>query len=137
MQDAYKRLLLPFLEREWRRRLKQQAEDEAFDTYRRNLKKKLMLAPLRLHPDWGHALGPPVSAAPGLLQASPNLKMRKRRKSCSHICLHSMGPFALSCQRHAKSNSNKYNRENYNINNGRHSKCSNQNKSDSQKTPIF
>ena len=68
LEDAYKRLLLPFLEREWRRRLKQQAEDEAFDTYRRNLKKKLLSSPLRLHPDWGHAptAGPPVSAVLGV-----------------------------------------------------------------------
>ncbi|CAE7189104.1 ydcI [Symbiodinium necroappetens] len=68
LEDAYKRLLLPFLEREWRRRLKQQAEDEAFDTYRRNLKKKLLLAPLRLHPDWGYTedCGSPVSAVLGV-----------------------------------------------------------------------
>ena len=66
LEDAYKRLLLPFLEREWRRRLKQQAEDEAFDTYRRNLKKKLLSAPLRLHPEWGQAAGSSVAAVLGV-----------------------------------------------------------------------
>jgi len=66
LEDAFKRLLLPSLEREWRRRLKQHAEDEAFDTYRRNLKKKLLTAPLRLHPDWGAHAESPVSAVLGL-----------------------------------------------------------------------
>ncbi|CAJ1405256.1 unnamed protein product [Effrenium voratum] len=53
LEDATKRLLLPSLQREWRRRLKDRSEDEAFDTFRRNLKKKLLTPPLRLHPAWG------------------------------------------------------------------------------------
>ncbi|CAK9093834.1 unnamed protein product [Durusdinium trenchii] len=52
MTDSWQRLLLPSLQREWRRRLKERAEDEAFDTFRKNLKKKLMSPPLRLHPRW-------------------------------------------------------------------------------------
>lgn len=53
MEDGFKRLMLPSLQREWRRKLKERAEDEAFDTFRRNLKKKLLSPPLRLHPTWG------------------------------------------------------------------------------------
>lgn len=61
--DAFKRLLRPSLEREWRRRLKELAEDDAFDTYRRNLHTKLLTPPLRLHPEWGEdsAEGPVVA----------------------------------------------------------------------------
>merc|ERR1719482_2415188 len=46
MTDGLKRLLRPTIEREWRRSLKDSAEDEAYDTYRRNLKAKLLLPPL-------------------------------------------------------------------------------------------
>jgi len=53
--DAYQRLIRPSLEREWRRRLKERAEDSAFDTYHRNLRAKLMLPPLRMHPVYGSA----------------------------------------------------------------------------------
>lgn len=51
--DSFKRLLVPSLEREWRRRLKERAEDDAFNSYRQNLSTKLLTPPLRLHPDWG------------------------------------------------------------------------------------
>jgi len=51
--DALKRLILPSLEREWRRVLKDRAEDDAFDTYRRNIQAKLLSPPLRMHPEWG------------------------------------------------------------------------------------
>lgn len=44
--DGLKRLLRPTIEREWRRALKESAEDEAYDTYRRNLKAKLLSPPL-------------------------------------------------------------------------------------------
>lgn len=37
----------------WRRQLRERAEDEAYETYRRNLRGKLLTPPLRLHPDWG------------------------------------------------------------------------------------
>jgi len=57
LSDAFKRLLRPSLEREWRRRLKELAEDDAFDTYRRNIHSKLLTPPLRLHPDWGDSSG--------------------------------------------------------------------------------
>merc|ERR1719221_558660 len=50
--DAFKRLIRPALEREWRRQLKDLAEDDAFDTYRRNLHTKLLTPPLRLQPAW-------------------------------------------------------------------------------------
>jgi len=54
MTDSFKRLLLPALERDWRNRLRDQAEDQSFDTYRRNLRAKLLAPPLRLHPEWRH-----------------------------------------------------------------------------------
>ncbi|CAE8615358.1 unnamed protein product [Polarella glacialis] len=67
MVDAFRRLILPSLEREWLRRLREQAEDEAFDTYRRNLRAKLLAPPLRLHPEWGDAShGEPVAAVLGI-----------------------------------------------------------------------
>jgi uncharacterized protein len=53
MADALKRLIRPSLEREWRRYLKEQAEDDAFDTYRKNVRGKLLTPPLRMHPEWG------------------------------------------------------------------------------------
>lgn len=46
LTDGLKRLLRPTIEREWRRSLKEKAEDEAYDTYRRNLKAKLLMPPL-------------------------------------------------------------------------------------------
>ena len=42
---------------------KDRAEDDAFDTYRRNLRTKLLAPPLRMHPEWGRA---PVSAVLGI-----------------------------------------------------------------------
>eukprot|EP00927_Polykrikos_kofoidii_P004835 TRINITY_DN11906_c0_g2_i1.p1 TRINITY_DN11906_c0_g2~~TRINITY_DN11906_c0_g2_i1.p1 ORF type:complete len:893 (-),score=150.19 TRINITY_DN11906_c0_g2_i1:311-2929(-) len=46
MADGVKRLLRPAIEREWRRMLKERAEDEAYETYRRNLNAKLLTPPL-------------------------------------------------------------------------------------------
>lgn len=62
--DAFKRLIRPSLEREWRRQLKEHAEDDAFNTYRRNLFAKLLTPPLRQHPEWGDAAS--VSAVLGI-----------------------------------------------------------------------
>jgi len=56
IHDALKRLIRPSLEREWRRRLREAAEDDAFDTYRRNIWTKLLSPPLRMHPEWGGAV---------------------------------------------------------------------------------
>lgn len=64
--DAFKRLIKPSLEREWRRRLKEQAEDDAFNTYRQNLSTKFLTPPLRLHPDWGSDSANPVCAVLGI-----------------------------------------------------------------------
>lgn len=66
MEDGFKRLMLPSLQREWRRKLKERAEDEAFDTFGRNLKKKLLSPPLRLHPEWGSDAHRPTTAIIGV-----------------------------------------------------------------------
>eukprot|EP00435_Cladocopium_sp_Y103_P013012 s3213_g3.t1 len=70
MEDGFKRLMLPSLQREWRsgsvRKLKERAEDEAFDTFGRNLKKKLLSPPLRLHPEWGSDALRPTTAIIGV-----------------------------------------------------------------------
>lgn len=67
IEDGYRRLLLPSLEREWHRRLKERAEDDAFDTFRKNLRTKLLLPPLRMHPYWGEVGGQrPVSGVLGI-----------------------------------------------------------------------
>mmetsp|Transcript_25173 Transcript_25173/g.49317 ORF Transcript_25173/g.49317 Transcript_25173/m.49317 type:complete len:979 (-) Transcript_25173:91-3027(-) len=55
LTDSLKRLIIPSLEREWRRRLKERSDDDSFDTFRRNLRSKLLLPPLRMHPQWGDA----------------------------------------------------------------------------------
>jgi len=46
LTDGLTRLLKPSIQREWRRQLKEAAEDESFDTYRKNLRSKLMIPPI-------------------------------------------------------------------------------------------
>jgi len=55
--DCLRRLVRPSIEREWRRMLRERAEDEAFDTYRKNLKAKLLAPPLLSRGESGTIIG--------------------------------------------------------------------------------
>lgn len=55
--DGLRRLVRPSIEREWRRLLRERAEDEAFDTYRKNLKAKLLAPPLLSRGESGTIIG--------------------------------------------------------------------------------
>eukprot|EP00930_Biecheleria_cincta_P072057 TRINITY_DN5949_c0_g1_i1.p1 TRINITY_DN5949_c0_g1~~TRINITY_DN5949_c0_g1_i1.p1 ORF type:complete len:1045 (+),score=227.14 TRINITY_DN5949_c0_g1_i1:66-3200(+) len=64
--DAYARLIQPSLERQWGQRLKDSAEDSAYDTYRENLGNKLFMPPLRMHPVWGQSQSNDMPAVLGI-----------------------------------------------------------------------
>eukprot|EP00929_Paragymnodinium_shiwhaense_P089112 TRINITY_DN49347_c0_g1_i1.p1 TRINITY_DN49347_c0_g1~~TRINITY_DN49347_c0_g1_i1.p1 ORF type:complete len:979 (+),score=280.78 TRINITY_DN49347_c0_g1_i1:166-3102(+) len=71
LADGFKRLIRPSLEREWRRVLKERAEDDSFDTYRRNIFTKLLTPPLRMTSggdgtDGDSDAQPPVTAVLGI-----------------------------------------------------------------------
>jgi len=57
LKDGLKRLLSPSLQREWKRGLKETAEDESYDTYRLNLKNKLLTPPIHC---WGGVSNPSI-----------------------------------------------------------------------------